>query len=160
MWDSIKAGRHREAGVRVSSADWFKAGIARQRVGPPPSSQEHVLCRHETQAHSPTSQLKSLPCDSLRPHAGCRVAPSGCNACAAPRSSADIMIDSPEDYCGCHHVCRGIWGEVRHPLFFWLVRQHIPGGLCTLHLPPRSCLHARGGVTSANVTAGCCSHLP
>ena len=27
-------GRHREAGVRVSSADWFKAGVARQRVGP------------------------------------------------------------------------------------------------------------------------------
>ena len=28
------AGRHWEAGVLVSSADWFKAGIARQRVGP------------------------------------------------------------------------------------------------------------------------------
>ena len=27
-------GRHQEAGVRVSSADWFKAGVARQRVGP------------------------------------------------------------------------------------------------------------------------------
>ena len=27
-------GRHREAGVRISSADWFKAGVARQRVGP------------------------------------------------------------------------------------------------------------------------------
>ena len=25
---------HREAGVRVSSADWLKAGVARQRVGP------------------------------------------------------------------------------------------------------------------------------
>jgi len=28
------AGRHWEAGLRVSSADWFKAGVARQRVGP------------------------------------------------------------------------------------------------------------------------------
>ena len=27
-------GRHREAGVRVSSADWLKAGVARQRAGP------------------------------------------------------------------------------------------------------------------------------
>jgi hypothetical protein len=27
-------GRHREAGVRVSSADWFKAGVARQRADP------------------------------------------------------------------------------------------------------------------------------
>jgi hypothetical protein len=24
----------REAGLRISSADWFKAGVARQRVGP------------------------------------------------------------------------------------------------------------------------------
>ena len=38
------------------------------------------------------------------------------------------MIDSPEELCGRHHVCRGIWGGVRHPLFFWLVWQHIPGG--------------------------------
>ena len=38
------------------------------------------------------------------------------------------MIDSPEEHCGRHHVCRGIWGGVRHPLFFWLVWQHIPGG--------------------------------
>ena len=47
---------------------------------------------------------------------------------AQPTSPADVIIDSPEDYCGRHHVCRGIWGGVRHPLFFWLVWQHIPGG--------------------------------
>ena len=34
------------------------------------------------------------------------------------------------------------------------------GALCTLHPLPRPCLHARGGVTLADVTAGCCSHLP
>ena len=27
-------GRQREAGVRVSSDDWFEAGVARQRVDP------------------------------------------------------------------------------------------------------------------------------
>ena len=91
-----------------------------------PRSTSHA--GHETQAHSPPSQPKPLPCASLRTHAGGRAAPSGCNACAAPTSSADAIIDSPEDYCGRHHVCRGIWGGVRHPLFFWLVWQHIPGG--------------------------------
>ena len=83
---------------------------------------------HETQAHSPPSQPKSPPCASLRPHASGRATPSGCEACAAPSPTVDAMIDSPEDYCGRHHVCRGIWGGVRHPLFFWLVWQHIPGG--------------------------------
>ena len=45
----------------------------------------------------------------------------------SPRPPAEAMIDSPEDHCGRHHVCRGIWGGVRHPLFFWLVWQHIVG---------------------------------
>ena len=31
---SSSSGRHRDARVRVSLADWFKAGVARQRVGP------------------------------------------------------------------------------------------------------------------------------
>ena len=42
--------------------------------------------------------------------------------------AVDAVIDSPEHSCDRHHVCRGIWGGVRHPLFFWLVWQHIPGG--------------------------------
>ena len=82
------------------------------------------------------------------------------------------MIDLSEESRGRHHVCRGIWGGVRYPLFFWLVRQqsthmNLTGAvrfMCVRsrapHPPPQPCLHTSGSVTLADVTAGCCSHLP
>ena len=70
------------------------------------------------------------------------------------------MIDSPEDYCCRHHVCRGIWGGVRHPLFFWLVWQHIPGGPLHASSPASAVLARPWRCDLGKVTAGCCSHLP
>jgi hypothetical protein len=49
--------------------------------------------------------------------------------------------------------------EVTISFFGWFGSKSL-GALCTLHPPPRPCLHARGGMTLADVTAGCCSHLP
>jgi hypothetical protein len=57
-------------------------------------------------------------------------------------------------------VCRGIWGRVRHPLFFWLVWQHVPGG--PLHASsPVSAVPARPRrIDLGNVTLRCHSHPP
>ena len=56
--------RHWEASVRVSSADWFKAGVARQRVGPTSSGIMPRACtilsklllhhHHKSQNYTPT----------------------------------------------------------------------------------------------------------
>jgi hypothetical protein len=71
-------------------------------------------------------------CPALRPHS--HEQQRACAACAAPTSSADTIIGSPEDFCGCHHVCRGIWGGVRPSLFLAGLSAH-PWGPSARFIP-------------------------
>ena len=61
-----------------------------------------------------------------------------------PRSVASRFMTSPLRY----HVCRGIWGVVRHILFYgWFFTSLVAP--CLPHPPFQSCPHDPDGVTSA-----------
>ena len=139
-------GRHREAGVRISSADWFKAGVARQLVGPISLGIAPRACMILSTLLPPSLLLLLLllACIIL---------------CKLLLLLLLLILSKP--LLPAVIMCAEGYGVGFDTLSFfgWFGSTSL-GARYPLDPLPRPCLHARGGVTLADVTAGCCSHLP